>query len=131
MPGHRTVVRARHPPLANLGATRDELNGLHGWTLHQVRHSMLTHEVEARHQHPDAARPARHASVRSLERYARPAPSPWPATSPSSTRPPAFGVPFFGTNMTLRGSHNVHVLGQTVTVPEYDLNFRIEKLGSS
>jgi hypothetical protein len=44
-------------PLASPGASRDELDGSRGWTLHQLRHSMLTHQFRGRHQHPDAARP--------------------------------------------------------------------------
>ena len=33
-------------PLAHPDATAAELAGVHGWTLHQLRHSMLTHEAE-------------------------------------------------------------------------------------
>ena len=33
-------------PLANPGATPEELDVADGWTLHQLRHSLLTHEAE-------------------------------------------------------------------------------------
>ncbi|WP_322755992.1 tyrosine-type recombinase/integrase [Frankia sp. Cas3] len=45
-----------------------------GWTLHQLRHAMLTHEAEAGTNTPTLLARSRHASVRSLERYARPGP---------------------------------------------------------
>jgi integrase len=45
-----------------------------GWTLHQLRHSTLTHEAEAGTNTPMLLARSRHASVRSLERYARPSP---------------------------------------------------------
>jgi integrase/recombinase XerD len=60
-------------PLANPGAG-DELGELHGWTLHQLRHSLLTHEAEDGTSTPMLLARSRHASVRSLERYARPGP---------------------------------------------------------
>jgi integrase/recombinase XerD len=43
-----------------------------GWTLHQLRHSALTHEAEDGTNTPMLLAGSRHASVRSLERYARP-----------------------------------------------------------
>jgi hypothetical protein len=43
-----------------------------GWTLHQLRHSDLTHEAEDSASTPMLLARSRHASVRSLERYARP-----------------------------------------------------------
>lgn len=43
-----------------------------GWTLHQLRHSDLTHEAEDGASTPLLLARSRHASVRSLERYARP-----------------------------------------------------------
>jgi integrase/recombinase XerD len=43
-----------------------------GWTLHQLRHSALTHEAEEGTSTPMLLSRSRHASVRSLERYARP-----------------------------------------------------------
>jgi integrase len=43
-----------------------------GWTLHQLRHSALTHEAEDNTNTPMLLARSRHASVRSLERYARP-----------------------------------------------------------
>ncbi len=61
-------------PLANSGRTREELRSLHGWTLHQLRHSLLTHEAEDGTSTPMLLSRSRHASVRSLERYARPGP---------------------------------------------------------
>jgi len=45
-----------------------------GWTLHQLRHSALTHESEDGTNTPMLLARSRHASVRSLERYARPGP---------------------------------------------------------
>ncbi|MFI9561639.1 tyrosine-type recombinase/integrase [Nonomuraea endophytica] len=60
-------------PLAHPGITdvaELELRG--GWTLHQLRHSALTHEAEAGTNMPTLLARSRHASVRSLERYARP-----------------------------------------------------------
>lgn len=61
-------------PLANPGATREDLQKAHGWTLHQLRHSLLTHEAEDGTSTPMLLARSRHASVRSLERYARPGP---------------------------------------------------------
>jgi integrase/recombinase XerC/integrase/recombinase XerD len=43
-----------------------------GWTLHQLRHSALTHAAEDGTNLPLLLARSRHASVRSLERYARP-----------------------------------------------------------
>jgi hypothetical protein len=61
-------------PLANPGATPEELEVADGWTLHQPRHSLLTHEAEDGTSTPMLLARSRHASVRSLERYARPGP---------------------------------------------------------
>ena len=61
-------------PLASPGVTREELEEAHGWTLHQLRHSLLTHEAEDGTSTPMLLARSRHASVRSLERYARPGP---------------------------------------------------------
>jgi len=61
-------------PLAHPGAAPAELDSMHGWTLHQLRHSMLTHEAEHGTSTPMLLARSRHASVRSLERYARPGP---------------------------------------------------------
>ena len=47
---------------------------MHGWTLHQLRHSLLTHEAEDGTSTPMLLARSRHASVRSLERYAHPGP---------------------------------------------------------
>ncbi|MCW2880916.1 MAG: site-specific recombinase [Sphaerisporangium sp.] len=57
-----------HPGIVN--AAELELRG--GWTLHQLRHSALTHEAEDGTNTPTLLARSRHASVRSLERYARP-----------------------------------------------------------
>jgi integrase len=43
-----------------------------GWTLHQLRHSALTHAAEDGTNTPMLLARSRHASTRSLERYARP-----------------------------------------------------------
>jgi integrase/recombinase XerD len=45
-----------------------------GWTLHQLRHSALTHAAEDGTNLPLLLARSRHASVRSLERYAGPGP---------------------------------------------------------
>jgi integrase len=45
-----------------------------GWTLHQLRHSALTHAAEDGTNLPLLLARSRHASMRSLERYARPGP---------------------------------------------------------
>jgi integrase/recombinase XerD len=45
-----------------------------GWALHQLRHSALTHAAEDGTNLPLLLARSRHASVRSLERYARPGP---------------------------------------------------------
>ena len=66
--------RAATRPLASPGATREELEEAQGWTLHQLRHSLLTHEAENGTNTPMLLARSRHASVRSLERYARPGP---------------------------------------------------------
>ena len=43
-----------------------------GWTLHQLRHSALTHLAEQNVNLPLLMAKSRHASLRSLQRYARP-----------------------------------------------------------
>ena len=45
-----------------------------GWTLHQLRHSALTHAAEDGTNLPLLLARSRHTSIRSLERYARPGP---------------------------------------------------------
>ena len=60
--------------LAHPGTPTD-LATLPGWTLHQLRHSMLTHEAEKGTNTPTLLARSRHASIRSLERYARPGPT--------------------------------------------------------
>ncbi|GAB1639626.1 tyrosine-type recombinase/integrase [Krasilnikovia sp. MM14-A1259] len=52
----------------------DPAHQTQGWTLHQLRHSMLTHEAENGTATPTLLARSRHASVRSLARYARPGP---------------------------------------------------------
>ncbi|MFI7135795.1 tyrosine-type recombinase/integrase [Nonomuraea sp. NPDC050153] len=60
-------------PLAHPGVTDPaELERRGGWTLHQLRHSSLTHEAEDGTNTPTLLARSRHASVRSLERYAKP-----------------------------------------------------------
>lgn len=81
--------------LAHPDAPAAELAGLDGWTLHQLRHSLLTHEAEDGASTPLLLARSRHASVRSLERYARPGPEAVArhvaATDPAARRrrPPA------------------------------------------
>ncbi len=43
-----------------------------GWTLHPLRHSAITHLAEADASLPLLMAKSRHASLRSLQRYARP-----------------------------------------------------------
>jgi integrase len=45
-----------------------------GWTLHQLRHSAITHLAEAEVNLPLLMAKSRHTSLRSLQRYARPGP---------------------------------------------------------
>lgn len=45
---------------------------LDSWTLHRLRHSTLTHDAEGGTSTPMPLARSRHASVRSLERYAPP-----------------------------------------------------------
>jgi integrase/recombinase XerD len=45
-----------------------------GWTLHQLRHSALTHLAEQNVSLPMLMAKSRHTSLRSLQRYARPGP---------------------------------------------------------
>jgi len=63
------------PPCAVPRASRSPRPGgqpeVHGWTLHQLRHSLPTHEAEDGISTPMLLARSRHASVRSLERYAR------------------------------------------------------------
>ncbi|MFE0453059.1 site-specific integrase [Streptomyces sp. NPDC058914] len=59
--------------LANPLALPEDIEDLEGWTLHRLRHSALTHDAENGTSTPILLARSRHASVRSLERYARPA----------------------------------------------------------
>ena len=45
-----------------------------GWTLHQLRHSAITHLAEAEVNLPLLMAKSRHTSLRSLQRYASPGP---------------------------------------------------------
>jgi integrase/recombinase XerD len=54
------------------GPSPDDIEDLDGWTLHRLRHSALTHDAEDGTSTPMLLARSRHASVRSLERYARP-----------------------------------------------------------
>ncbi|MCX4902266.1 site-specific integrase [Streptomyces sp. NBC_00892] len=56
---------------ANPLASPDDIEDLDGWTLHWLRHSALTHDAEDGTSTPMLLARSRHASVRSLERYAR------------------------------------------------------------
>ncbi|MFE2184896.1 site-specific integrase [Streptomyces sp. NPDC059455] len=58
--------------LANPLASPDDIEDLDGWTLHRIRHSTLTHDAEGGTSTPMLLARCRHASVCSLERYARP-----------------------------------------------------------
>ncbi|MFE9399918.1 site-specific integrase [Streptomyces flavidovirens] len=58
--------------LANPLASPDDIEDLDGWTLHRLGHSALTHYAEDGTSTPMLLARSRHASVRSLERYARP-----------------------------------------------------------
>ncbi|MCW2904534.1 MAG: hypothetical protein JWO67_6799 [Streptosporangiaceae bacterium] len=58
--------------LANPLARPEQWTDLQGWTLHRWRHSSLTHDAENGTSTPMLLARSRHASVRSLERYARP-----------------------------------------------------------
>ncbi|MEU9489074.1 site-specific integrase [Streptomyces decoyicus] len=89
--------------LANPLASPKDIEDLDGWTLHRLRHSALTHDAEDGTSTPMLLARSRHASVRSLERYARPGPamraarssSPCPDTADASARNqwPAAGRP--------------------------------------
>lgn len=83
-------ISTRH--LAHPDVTAAELTGLHGWNLHQLRHSMLTHEAESGTSTRTLLACSRHASVRSLERCARPGPEAVArhvdATDPAARRQP-------------------------------------------
>ncbi|MGW5782290.1 site-specific integrase [Streptomyces sp. NPDC003863] len=57
---------------ANPLASPEDIEDLDGRTLHRLRHSALTHDAEDGTSTPMLPARSRHASVRSLERYARP-----------------------------------------------------------
>ncbi|SHN16803.1 hypothetical protein [Actinacidiphila paucisporea] len=58
--------------LANPLTREEDIEELEGFTLHRLRHSALTHDAERSISTPMLLARSRHASVRSLERYARP-----------------------------------------------------------
>ncbi|MFH9983365.1 site-specific integrase [Streptomyces sp. NPDC017179] len=58
--------------LANPLAAPGDFDDLEGWRLHRLRHSALTHDAEDGTSTPMLLARSRHASIRSLERYARP-----------------------------------------------------------
>ncbi|MGW5258607.1 tyrosine-type recombinase/integrase [Streptomyces sp. NPDC004012] len=58
--------------LANPLARTEQWDDLQGFTLHRWRHTALTHDAESGTSTPMLLARSRHASVRSLERYARP-----------------------------------------------------------
>ena len=60
-----------------------------GWTLHQFRHSALTHLAEDNVQLPLLMAKSRHRSLRTLQRYARPGPDAVAALTPRTTQPAA------------------------------------------
>ncbi|GGK30059.1 hypothetical protein GCM10011583_72470 [Streptomyces camponoticapitis] len=66
------ICEENTPLLANPLASTDDIEDLDGWTLHRLRHSALTHDAEDGTSTSMLPARSRHASVRSLERYARP-----------------------------------------------------------
>ncbi|MEU9255467.1 site-specific integrase [Streptomyces sp. NPDC048270] len=66
------IFEENTPLLANPLASPDDIKDLDGWTLHRLRPSALTHDAEDGTSTPMLLARSRHASVRSLERYARP-----------------------------------------------------------
>jgi integrase len=69
------VDRCLHTGRARLSYRRAEAlfrEASGGWTLHQLRHSALTHLAEQNVSLPLLMAKSRHASLRSLQRYARP-----------------------------------------------------------
>jgi integrase/recombinase XerD len=66
------IFEANTRLLANPLASPEDIDELEGWTLHRLRHSALTHDAESGTSTPMLLARSRHASVRSLERYARP-----------------------------------------------------------
>ena len=68
------VIERQHGIIESLARLASPAGREQGWTLHQLRHSMLTHEAEAGTNTPTLLARSRHASIRRLERYARPGP---------------------------------------------------------
>ncbi|MFC4516404.1 hypothetical protein [Streptomyces ehimensis] len=66
------IFEENTPLLANPLASPEDIEDLDGWTLHRLRHSALTHDTEDGASTLMLLARLRHASVRSLERYARP-----------------------------------------------------------
>lgn len=89
-PEHRRPTRARRPAArlsyrraeeifekntrlpADPLASPDDVEELDGWTLHRLWHSTVTYDAENGTSAPMLLARSRHASVRALERYARP-----------------------------------------------------------
>jgi integrase len=70
-----SIDRCPHTGLARLSYRRAETlfrQASDGWTLHQLRHSALAHLAEQNVSLPLLMAKSRHASLRSLQRYARP-----------------------------------------------------------
>ena len=63
-----------------------------GATLHQLRHSALTHDAEDGASTPLLMTKSGHASIRSLARYARPVLRHWPSGSSRPIAPVAVGT---------------------------------------
>ncbi|MFI0425156.1 tyrosine-type recombinase/integrase [Spongiactinospora sp. 9N601] len=59
-----------------------------GWTLHQLRHSRLTHLGEDGWSAAMLMGLSGHTNLRSLGIYTTPVPRPWPPHSPGTTPPP-------------------------------------------
>ena len=72
----RTTGKARLSYRRAAELFEEHTTGMPGgpFTLHQLRHSALTHAAEDGTNTPILLARSRHASVRSLERYARPGP---------------------------------------------------------
>ena len=79
-------------PLAHPGARPEELEDLHGWTLHQLRHCSPTRPKTAPAPPCCSPGPGTPPSAPSSATPA-PAPKPSPATSPPPTQPPGAARP--------------------------------------
>ncbi|MFV5998590.1 hypothetical protein ACNPQM_41155 [Streptomyces sp. NPDC056231] len=72
LPPRRENLRGKHPAARQPLASPEDIEDLDVWTLHRLRHNTLTHDAEDGTSTPMLLARSRHASVRSLERYARP-----------------------------------------------------------